>query len=348
MLKGNRVFGVALGGLIAALLIIAAGWWFQPRLEDIPEPSWKSETEADQQRPNYDSTVICNDDCEVVFDFAESAKTPSGEHNANQRNAGRQSGENWEIALQRRDLLAQERMAHWALWLAGLTAIGVVLIAGTFWEAMEATKAANEAADAARATNDTTREIGEAQARAQVGINWATITFGRIQGASIRPSFRLDPGGPSPTIAIEVENFGPSEAKNFRWDFEVMYFTHILGVIGGRLRERRSATVPPPFSTKSGDSIYPGKTQKYATMHGFNLTTDEESVMRSPNGQASLIVSVLIRFAFEDIFDRTHEDLRRYDLQINPDRLADNVRMHFFPMKELMTQEESKRAYDHS
>jgi hypothetical protein len=202
MFERNRIAGAAFGGIIGAALIIAAGWWYQPRLEDISEPSRKSKAEAEQQRADYDSSVVCHDDCKVVFDFGEAAEAPSGEQNANQSDAGGKSSENWEVTLQRRDLLAQERMAHWALWLAGLTAVGVVLIAGTFWEAMEATKAANAAADAARKTNDTTREIGEAQARAYLCADGGNIRIPTKGGVDLIWELQVRNVGNSPASQI--------------------------------------------------------------------------------------------------------------------------------------------------
>lgn len=145
----HRIVRVAVVGLIVAALLMGAAWWFQPKLEDIAEPAREAQTEAEEQGADHSRTVVCNADCQVTFDFSEPAKTPSAENQAAKPDSPGQTREDWEILLQRRDLIAQERMAYWAIWLAGLTALGVVLIAGTFWEAMEATKAANKAAIAA-------------------------------------------------------------------------------------------------------------------------------------------------------------------------------------------------------
>lgn len=101
-----------------------------------------------------------------------------------------------------RDLVAQQRMQLWALWLLGVsgfgTAIagyGLVLLRRTWFEAKAATNAAQDAVAV-------TRDLGQRQVRAYVSILGANV---------------FDCGiGKQPKIVITIKNTGQSPAKNLK------------------------------------------------------------------------------------------------------------------------------------
>lgn len=148
MPEGNRIIRFTIGGLAAVAVLIFTAWRCQPKLEDIPQPTGEADAETQQSGTSYDGSVTCNANCQVTFGLGELPQSPGSAHDPRNSETNGEAGEQWEVGLQRRDLLAQERMAYWAIWLAGFTVTGLILLAGTFWEAMEAAKAASHAASA--------------------------------------------------------------------------------------------------------------------------------------------------------------------------------------------------------
>lgn len=100
-----------------------------------------------------------------------------------------------------RDLEAQSEMARTSWWMTFFTGAGLILLAGTLFEAMRATAAANDAAAAAQRGNETAREIGEAQVRAYVTPESTQFS---LSGSCPVLHFKLINTGNSPAFDVEA------------------------------------------------------------------------------------------------------------------------------------------------
>jgi hypothetical protein len=150
---------------------MASGVFFEPDYFSVPgQTSSQAQSNTPEHHASEKREVTCNANCQVTFGPHSDSDTPSsGEGPPKADSSSNANGQ----SLNGLDLEAQRRMAHWAMLLAGLTATGLVLLAGTLWEAAEATRAANAAAVASHKTADVTRDIGVKQARAYVGVERA-------------------------------------------------------------------------------------------------------------------------------------------------------------------------------
>jgi len=109
----------------------------------------------------------------------------------------------YEKSTEYYDLKAQQEMARWALLMLAVTAVGVLYVAVTLKEAASATLAAQ---DAVRVT----REMGEAQTRAYLGIE--TIQFTDFATGKI------------PKCVCVLKNFGQSPASEVQYT-SALYWT---------------------------------------------------------------------------------------------------------------------------
>ena len=135
MSKGNRRFLFILGAIAALCAVIfALGVYLEPRcLAD--SAAWKTdgETEHSDPRTSDSAQVICNADCGIHFDFAESAEpTGDGEDHAESKN--HPANKTALPPVEERDLCAQTRVAWWTRIIAFFTAIGAALL---FWTIVE-------------------------------------------------------------------------------------------------------------------------------------------------------------------------------------------------------------------
>jgi hypothetical protein len=152
---------------------------------------WKSnsETQHGDARSNHGAHVICNADCQIHFDFAESeAPTENTKHQPQAKDKASQ--ESPLPPVEERDLCAQTRVAWWTRLIAYWSAIGAALL---FWALYET-----------RRDIRATREIGEAQVRAY------------LSPLGIKPEGQLVNGGITGIdFSLGVINTGQSPAENF-------------------------------------------------------------------------------------------------------------------------------------
>lgn len=115
--------------------------------------------------------------------------------------------------FQLRDLVAQEDMAFWAMWMFFaaiatfvITSLGTLLIWRQVRLTREAVQETATGTNAMQEANAIAREMGEAQARCYLSAKDV--------------SFSIDQHG-IPCINLSVLNSGQSPARNFRWAFQV-------------------------------------------------------------------------------------------------------------------------------
>lgn len=180
MHDGNRSHGSALGGFLALVLLIGGA----VTLCDNQGRGAGSNEATQQQDPGANPYIAPN---AVV-------QAPPAEPQTS-RNEWRQE----------QDLRAQRDMAKWAfimLWVTGasvaVTSLGVVYVALTLQETRRAVKAADDAVAV-------TREIGNKQLRAYIGVASATAKFNWSGDASYRFVVTIKNYGATPASGVYFE-----------------------------------------------------------------------------------------------------------------------------------------------
>lgn len=187
------------------------------------------------------------------------------------------------------DLDAQESVANSTRWLLLIalfqTALGVV---GTIlvWRTLIFNRKAIETADQAIAV---TREIGEAQVRAYIGV---TIKAGPNQPSQMQ-------AGQTPEIRITITNHGSSPAKRMR----------VMGVIFLADEPPRPGSInfqwPDPERADSETTLASGR-DSFTTLYAMEpLTqTDREAIFAAG---ASRQMFAAGRVTYDDVFHKPHE-----------------------------------------
>ena len=136
--------------------MLAIGLFDEPDCAEIlQELSKGAEPHEKQSGTSQSNTVTCEADCQVTF-------SRSGESDGVSETSRQNSDKHCNTADEF-DLLAQERMAHWTTYIAGLTGFGLFLLGFTLVEAFKATDAAITAAEATKAAAIDARRNAEAQ-----------------------------------------------------------------------------------------------------------------------------------------------------------------------------------------
>lgn len=198
MSDSNWKRNAALG--IVVTLILGFSWYTEPPRPSATEP--KSENENGYRE--YDGSVTCEADCQVTFGFSD--PDSSGEHKEGKAAGDRP--DNGALTVGEADLLAQERMAHWTRIIGGLTAIGLALLAGTLWEAAEATNAATAAAKTAITTNETAKNAFAADSEPFLIVRPIKANKIKWDGCNFTPEkilFEISNVGRGPATVIELK-----------------------------------------------------------------------------------------------------------------------------------------------
>lgn len=121
------------------------------------------------------------------------------------------SPQNQSLPPQLADLLAQERMAHWTIWIAIFTSVGLVTVFLTLFET-------NRTAKFAFRTYEATKN----QLLPQIHFETSTISISQIT----QDTARFD-------IEINLANAGETTAKNFSYQVDVIPVPQIETAMGG-------------------------------------------------------------------------------------------------------------------
>lgn len=197
----------------------------------------------------------------------------------------------------KRDLQAQEDMAHWAKWTVGLfitatlemliTAAGVFLVWRTLLSAREGVKEAKRAADAAENTVIETRRVGQAQVRAYLACESGSYS---IEGSRA-------------TIWPKFYNSGQSPAKNVRiWGHIRVLEAHSEeSKIGDSLTQEGRA---PPIPSGESESAW------------ISFELDKPAGLRDALIRDRFRFALIATFSWEDVFGETQ--VMRLDLKPIP------------------------------
>lgn len=222
MLKRYRLLFVTFGGIAFIAAVMALGLHFEPRyLGGTEAPSGESQAKPEDQPARGDRTVTCHQDCQVHFGADQAPESVEG-----QEQAGKTKSESQEAKESREglDLVAQQRMAYWSIWIAGFTLSGLMALFWTLVETRAAVREAEKATTAARDTVSVTRETGEAQVRAYVSAH----------KMEVRDEFFS-------RFTAVIKNSGQSPAKDVRVKFSLlMWLCEKENVIHGPFKKTRS------------------------------------------------------------------------------------------------------------
>lgn len=278
MPKGNPLLFFTVGGLIAVALLVGVLLLLQPGGLRNCYVHGATNAKASDWPPAYEGSVTCNANCQVRFAIGDDPHSASGSKQAQESAPEQRSGAR---SLEQQDLLAQCRMAFWAVALAGLTAVGIVLLAGTFWEAMEATRAANAAADAARM-----------QARAAFSAGRAYLHPSSPSVAPMAPNKRDEPIDVHMGFWAAVENRG--SGLGFLWRLALGHEVTPHG------------TQPEGNNVRISDylsrtQIGPGGIWKTETAALLNFKLTDQEIDRVMNGNGQYLLHIFGYFEYEDI-----------------------------------------------
>ena len=139
----NPLTTLAVLGVVA---VLAVGFFTQPEeLKPVIAPHNNSESDGDSKGSR---SVTCNANCQVHFGAGSFRGARDNDADSVDDNANRNHYSAESISLA--DFSQQQRMAHWSVVIAVLSAFGAVLLIGT----LKATAAATDAAvDTAKETN---------------------------------------------------------------------------------------------------------------------------------------------------------------------------------------------------
>lgn len=188
-------------GFIATLLLVA--WFFQPRA-----PS-ACEQKSEYAETNYTYGIQKNPDGwpQIVVEAKAKAEPCDKRKEPNPQPLNEPN-----LTISESDLLAQERMAYWTVWIGIFTALGLGALVCTLWETR---RAVDESANATKAARDSVNEARlsrETQAQQIYRTNKPHVV-----ASNARIVFREDFGiicfivdltniGNSPALEIEATN----------------------------------------------------------------------------------------------------------------------------------------------
>lgn len=210
------------------------------------------------------------------------------------------------------NLIVQQVIAASGVAVIAINLLGVWLLFRTLRSTQDA---ANIAYETLRETESTTKaatesaritkEIGEQQNRAQVGLTGLRLTFAEVvpiknmgDPADIR-------GALVPKLEITVENFGNTAARNFCWLPALSYLPMPAGP------ERWStlfSVAPSETSIPDAQELYPRQRKIFQTSYEFSLSEIEGAALKNINTdiRKCLIIKILIQIFYVDVFQVHH------------------------------------------
>jgi len=267
-----------IGGI--TLGIISFAWWQSPTVPSTEEcPTSNTHTEK-QYRVSRDP------DGQYFLSIKEDQSTGEcdeiADKEANQANS---------LTVVEADLLAQERMAYWTFSIGVFTAIGLGLLYSTFYETRRAV--------------EETRDIGEAQTRAWVGVINTTHTIAETEKGRVGVIF-----------GVQLQNFGASPALKCSVQLQTLA-TAQAGEINFpefEPRSEKSSAVIWPKAPQRGlcKEVVPYKIIEQMELTGHRLFLLARVTYRDVNQDDSeppretyIVTEITLRIAFNDLQSMT-------------------------------------------
>lgn len=267
MPHGHRLLIIAIGGIA----IVAVVMWFayinQPQyLGEIEAPSAETQSKPDHNGASGDRSVTCYQDCQVHFGAREEPKSIAGDDGAGQAQTESNRSQYTREGL---DLLAQRRMAYWAIWLAGFTLTGLMALFWTLWETRQVTLE--------------TRRVGEKQVQA-----YLTCKTGRLRLREFNNRLGL-------SANLDIENKGHSPAK----EIAIEYGATVMGLAPGSSTGTQTSYYSEERRETFCADVVPGDSQiAIVELELFPSGSHAESRFRS-SPQSSLVVEGTIHWKNE-------------------------------------------------
>ncbi len=263
MLKRYWLLIAAIIGGLTIVIALIHGKANEPQCNDVLAELPSNPVLAPKQDVSgQTNSVTCQADCQVSFSGGDKANIPSG---ADHNKANTQCDTPEEL-----DLVAQKQMAHWTAYIAGLTGVGLALLAGTLLEAFRATDAAQQVIKGDRA--------------------W--LCYFDTEDQSFSGNFFGNDVQNSRTFAVKWKNVGRSPAINVR-------VFRSLKEIPFDTVEFEPASIEI-VDVQSGAVIGP---EIFAVTEWHPITT--ETMNRLLTRQSKLVM--YSRIIYNDIFEKTEE-----------------------------------------